>query len=118
MYPNALYAVIVSSITNGGTTNAMTTMQLLKFDLNTHTLTKVSDYTAGQNGNGQMYNTSTTPSWNGFYSDSAGHMYGSEGISGQIWNFTLTAPYTANLVSYGPASTLADGARCLLAAPV
>lgn len=90
-------------------------MTLLKFDLQGKVLSVVGTYNAGQNGNGQIYAVPGTATWNGLYSDSSGNLFGSEGLTGQIWNFTITAPFTATLSANGPKSSLADGARCLTA---
>lgn len=92
-------------------------MNLLRFDIGTKTLSTVGTYNAGQNGNGQIYNITGTATWNGLYSDASGYLFGSEGLSGQIWNFTITAPLTATLSANGPLSSLADGARCLNGVP-
>lgn len=114
---NALYSVIVNKIDDYNLPTSRTTMALLKFDIATKALSTVGIYNAGQNGNGQIWNISGTQSatWNGLYSDSSGSLFGSEGLTGQIWNFTITQPLTATFSANGPKSSLADGARCLLA---
>lgn len=110
-----MYAIIPANVINGNSATSQVSMQLLKFDINTRTLSKVADYTAGTNGNGQIYNITGNVQWNAMYSDSVGNLFASEGASGQIWSFTITAPFTAQFVTAGPVSTLADGARCLAA---
>lgn len=88
----------------------------MRFDLGSKQLSRVGNFTAGQNGNGQFWNLSgtATVTWNGLYSDTSGNLYGSEGVTGQVWRFSISPPLTAVLVSQGPMSSLADGARCVL----
>jgi hypothetical protein len=112
-----LYSIAVNNVADFQLATARTTMSLFKFDLGTRQLSTLGQYNAGQNGNGQIYNTSTA-TWNGLYSDTSGNLFASEGTSGQIWNFTITQPYTATLAAQGPISSLADGARCLNAGAI
>lgn len=63
------------------------------------------------------YGTTVTgqadPGYSALFASNDTFLYASEGKSGQIWKFSLEAPFTAVLLSNGPASVQSDGARCV-----
>ncbi|GAB1741026.1 hypothetical protein NU219Hw_g6278t1 [Hortaea werneckii] len=47
------------------------------------------------------------------YASADGYLYGSENISGNIYRFTVTAPYNWQFLVRGPGTVQNDGARCI-----
>jgi hypothetical protein len=79
---------------------------LMGFDLGNKTWRYIAD----------GYNTTfptTVLATNALYSGSDGFLYGSNAGTGEIYRYNITSSDTPPLVATGPASNVADGARCI-----
>lgn len=56
--------------------------------------------------------TISSGKWNAVWASGDGYLYASEGNGGTIWKFSVQNGLSAQRVSTGPPSQLADGARC------
>lgn len=99
-----LYAIAVDEF---GTTT------LNAFQLSSKNWTIIATYPQTTVTRASINDGTNNPRFNALYASSNGYLYGSEGYSGQLWRFTIQAPFTATYVVQGPKAADADGARCI-----